>query len=55
MEDIYLWKDEEDAEAEASPCDSEFGPYDDCLTNILQAIINKLMIDDEHDNDFEEF
>ena len=56
MENDYLWKDEEEAEAEAKPSESEFGPYDDCLTNISQDVIDKLMMSDvEHDGDFEGF
>ena len=42
MEDDYLWKDEE--ETEATPSDLEFDPYDDCLTNISQDVIDKHMM-----------
>uniref|UniRef100_K7FGA6 HTH CENPB-type domain-containing protein n=1 Tax=Pelodiscus sinensis TaxID=13735 RepID=K7FGA6_PELSI len=33
MEDDFLWQDEGEAKAEATPSDSELDPYDDCLTN----------------------
>ena len=56
VEDDYLWIDEEKAEAEAKPSASELDLYDDCLTNISQDIIDKLMMsNDEHDEDFEGF
>ena len=56
MEDDYLWKDKEEAEAEAKPSDLEFDPYDDCPTNVSHDVIDKLMMsDDEHDVDFEGF
>ena len=49
MEHDYLWTDEEEAQAEASPSDSEFDRYDDCLTNISYDISDKLMLsEDEH-------
>ena len=54
VEDDYLWKDEEEAEAEAKPFDSVFDPYNDCLTNISQDVIDKLMMSDEHE-DFQGF
>ncbi|KAJ1211543.1 hypothetical protein NDU88_006901 [Pleurodeles waltl] len=34
MEVDYLWQDEEKAEAETTPSDTELDPYDDCLTNV---------------------
>ena len=56
MDNHYLWKDEEDAEAEAKPSDLECDPHNDCLTNISQDVIDKLMMsDDEHNEDFEGF
>ena len=51
-----LLKDEEKAEAEATPSHLEFDQYDDCLTNVSQNVIDKLMMsDDEHDEVFEGF
>lgn len=56
MEDDFLWQDEGEAEAEATPSDSEFDPYDDCLTNVPQEVIDELMMsEEEHDEDFEGF
>ena len=56
MKGDYLWKDKEKAEAEATSSDSEIHPYDDCLPNISQDVIDKLMMsDDEHDENLEGF
>ncbi|KAK9398934.1 hypothetical protein NXF25_013903 [Crotalus adamanteus] len=44
MEDDYLWQDEEEAKAETTPSDMEFDPYDDCLTNVSQDVIDVIMI-----------
>ena len=48
MEDEYLWQDEGEAVAGATPSDSELDPYDDCLTNVSQDVIDELMSEDEH-------
>ncbi|KAJ1206561.1 hypothetical protein NDU88_001964 [Pleurodeles waltl] len=55
MEDDYLWQDEEKAEAETTPSDTELDPYDDCLTNVPQDVIDLLMISDDEQEDFEGF
>ncbi|XP_062977969.1 putative zinc finger protein 56 [Elgaria multicarinata webbii] len=55
MEDDYLWQDEEEAEAENTPSDTEFDPYDDCLSNVSQDVIDVLMISDDEQEDFEGF
>ena len=54
--EIFSIEEEEEAKAEATPSDSEFDPYENCLTNISQYVIDKYMMsDDEHDEDFEGF
>ncbi|KAJ1130885.1 hypothetical protein NDU88_009229 [Pleurodeles waltl] len=55
MEDDYLWQDEEKAEAETTPSDTELDPYNDCLTNVSQDVIDVLMISDDEQEDFEGF
>ncbi|KAJ1213195.1 hypothetical protein NDU88_000834 [Pleurodeles waltl] len=55
MEDDYLWQDEEKAEDETTPSDTELDPYDDCLTNVPQDVIDLLMISDDEHEDFEGF
>ncbi|KAJ1083454.1 hypothetical protein NDU88_003613 [Pleurodeles waltl] len=55
MEDDYLWQDEEKAEAETTPSDTELDPYDDCLINVSQDVIDLLMISDDEQEDFEGF
>ncbi|KAJ1086507.1 hypothetical protein NDU88_004529 [Pleurodeles waltl] len=55
MEDDYLWQDEEKPEAETTPSDTELDPYDDCLTNVPQDVIDLLMISDDEQEDFEGF
>ncbi|KAJ1108820.1 hypothetical protein NDU88_006190 [Pleurodeles waltl] len=55
MEDDYLWHDKEKAEAETTPSDAELDPYDDCLTNVPQDVIDLLMISDDEQEDFEGF
>ncbi|KAJ1118020.1 hypothetical protein NDU88_006215 [Pleurodeles waltl] len=54
-EDDYLWQDEEKAEAETTPSDTELDPYDDYLTNVPQDVIDLLMISDDEQEDFEGF
>ncbi|KAJ1171251.1 hypothetical protein NDU88_003121 [Pleurodeles waltl] len=53
--DDFLWQDEEKAEAETIPSDTELDPYDDCLTNVPQDVIDLLMISDDEQEDFEGF
>ncbi|KAJ1130292.1 hypothetical protein NDU88_008646 [Pleurodeles waltl] len=55
MEDDYLWQDEEKAEDETTPSDTELDPYDDCLTNVPQDVIDLLMISDDEQEDCEGF
>ncbi|VEL38355.1 unnamed protein product [Protopolystoma xenopodis] len=55
MEDDYLWQDEEEAEADSTPSNTEFDPYDDCLANVSQDVIDELMISDDEQEDFEGF
>ncbi|XP_073425682.1 uncharacterized protein [Dendrobates tinctorius] len=52
MEDYYLWQEEEEAEAEPTPSDTEFDPNDDCLTDVSQDVIDVLRISDEEQEDF---
>lgn len=54
MENDYLWQDEEEAEAETTPSDTEFNPYDDGLTNVSQDVIDVVLtISDDEQEDFE--
>ncbi|VEL41420.1 unnamed protein product [Protopolystoma xenopodis] len=55
MEDDYLWQDEEEAGAESTPSNTEFDPYDDCLSHVSQNVIDELMISDDEQEDFEGF
>ncbi|VEL30930.1 unnamed protein product [Protopolystoma xenopodis] len=54
IKDDYLWQDEE-AEAESTPSNTEFDPYDDCLADVSQDVIDELMISDDEQEDFEGF